>query len=402
MASGIQYLPKSAAVGTVARSDAGNERQSQYQKASRLIGDIYDASLDPATWTTVLEEIAEFVGGPAAMLAFTRPGLAVVESYHQFGIDARSMQLHSETYSKFNPLAAVALVGVGQVVSLPDLVSYEEFCKGRFYQEWAAPQGWIDVASAVLEKSATGCVFLSVVRSRTAGMVDDEMRQRMSLVIPHVRRAALIGKTIDLKRAESSTFAEAFNGLCSGLFLVDGRRHIVHANAAGHVLLKEGSVFRSINGELNAGEVQINRVLRDTFAAADQAGAARSVRSVALPLQASDGERYVAHLLPLRSDAHLPAGAINGAVAALFVRKAVLEAPSAPEVIGQSYKLTPTELRVLLAVVEVGGVPEVAAALGVAESTIKTHISRLYEKTGTGRQADLVKLVAGFSTPLAD
>ena len=56
----------------------------------------------------------------------------------------------------------------------------------------------------------------------------------------------------------------------------------------------------------------------------------------------------------------------------------------------------------LLAIVDVGGVPEVAAALGVAESTVKTHLGRLFEKTGAGRQADLVKLAAGFSTPLAN
>jgi DNA-binding CsgD family transcriptional regulator len=85
----------------------------------------------------------------------------------------------------------------------------------------------------------------------------------------------------------------------------------------------------------------------------------------------------------------------------MFVRKAALESPSASEVIGRTYKLTPTELRVLLGIVEVGGIPEVAAALGVADSTIKTHVGRLFEKTGTSRQADLVKLVAGFSTPLA-
>jgi DNA-binding NarL/FixJ family response regulator len=78
-----------------------------------------------------------------------------------------------------------------------------------------------------------------------------------------------------------------------------------------------------------------------------------------------------------------------------------LETPSPPEVIGRTFKLTPMELRVLIAVVEVGGVPEVATALGVAVTTIKTHVSRLFEKTGACRQADLVKLVAGFSTPLA-
>jgi DNA-binding CsgD family transcriptional regulator len=39
-------------------------------------------------------------------------------------------------------------------------------------------------------------------------------------------------------------------------------------------------------------------------------------------------------------------------------------------------------------------------ALGVADSTVKTHVGRLFEKTGANRQADLVKLVAGYSTPL--
>jgi DNA-binding CsgD family transcriptional regulator len=69
-------------------------------------------------------------------------------------------------------------------------------------------------------------------------------------------------------------------------------------------------------------------------------------------------------------------------------------------VLAKTYHLTPTELRVLLGIVEVGGVPEVSGALGIAETTVKTHLGRLYEKTGASRQADLVKLVAGFRNPL--
>ena len=76
------------------------------------------------------------------------------------------------------------------------------------------------------------------------------------------------------------------------------------------------------------------------------------------------------------------------------------ETRSAPEIIARAYNLTPTELRVLMAIVEVGGVPEVAVALGVAESTVKTHLGNLFVKTGARRQADLVKIVAGFATPL--
>jgi len=54
----------------------------------------------------------------------------------------------------------------------------------------------------------------------------------------------------------------------------------------------------------------------------------------------------------------------------------------------------------MLAIVDVGGAPEVAEALGVAASTVRTHLGRVYAKTGVARQADLVKLVAGFSSSL--
>ena len=80
----------------------------------------------------------------------------------------------------------------------------------------------------------------------------------------------------------------------------------------------------------------------------------------------------------------------------------MLPAASAhPEVLGAAFKLTPAELRVLLAMVALGSVPEVAAALGVADTTIRTHVGRLFEKTGVRRQADLVKLVTGYAAPLA-
>jgi DNA-binding CsgD family transcriptional regulator len=74
--------------------------------------------------------------------------------------------------------------------------------------------------------------------------------------------------------------------------------------------------------------------------------------------------------------------------------------PSPLETVGKIYKLTPTELRVLFAIVQIGGVPEVAEMLGIAVSTAKTHLRRLFAKTGTNRQVDLVKLVAGYASPL--
>jgi DNA-binding CsgD family transcriptional regulator len=55
----------------------------------------------------------------------------------------------------------------------------------------------------------------------------------------------------------------------------------------------------------------------------------------------------------------------------------------------------------LLALFDAGGVSEIAEVLNISEATTKTHLHRLFAKTGTERQADLVKLVAGFAGPLA-
>jgi len=85
----------------------------------------------------------------------------------------------------------------------------------------------------------------------------------------------------------------------------------------------------------------------------------------------------------------------------VFVRKAALDMPSALESIAQAYKLTARELSVLMGIVEVGGIPEVAAVLGLSVATVKTYLRIAFRKTGTSRQADLVKLVAGFASASA-
>jgi DNA-binding CsgD family transcriptional regulator len=119
-------------------------------------------------------------------------------------------------------------------------------------------------------------------------------------------------------------------------------------------------------------------------------------------LVAHNGSRFVAHVLPLASLARHGAGIAFKAVAALFVRKVELDSGSYGASVARAFGLTPAEQRVLLAIVEVGGVPETAETLGVAETTVKTHLYRVFAKTGAGRQADLVKLAAGFSNPLAN
>jgi DNA-binding CsgD family transcriptional regulator len=165
-------------------------------------------------------------------------------------------------------------------------------------------------------------------------------------------------------------------------------------------MLYERSVLRDAGGRLVACEAHAATALSEIIAMAGSGEAAAGTRPIAVPLSTRDSNHYVAHVLPLACGARRRAGACYAAVAALFVQKAVLATPSPPEVIARLYNLTRSELRVLLVIVDVGGVPETARALGVAEATVKTHLHRVFGKTGACRQADLVKLVAGFCSPL--
>jgi DNA-binding CsgD family transcriptional regulator len=251
-----------------------------------------------------------------------------------------------------------------------------------------------------LEKSAISCAGFWVFRRFNEGFADDEMRRRFALVVPHVRRALAIGQVIDLAKIEAAALADSLDTLPAGMFLVDASGRIVHANKSGHVMVAEADVLRAAGGRLAAVDLTANQALLDSFASAADGDAAVGRKGIAMSLNTRGGERYVANVLPLTSGARRKAGISYRAVATIFVHRAALDLPSPPEAIVNEFKLTPRELRVLFAIVEVGGVPEVAQVLGVSAETVKTHLGHLFEKTRTSRQADLVKLVAGFSTPL--
>lgn len=369
-----------------------------------LIADIYDAALDPSRWSAVLVKSAHFVGGSAASVfakdAKSRSGIV----YHTGGdIDPHYTRLYFDKYVKFDPfMSAHVTAEIEQPVCAADIMPFDEFRQTRIYQEWVQPQGWVDCVTAALDKSETGAALFGVFRRDEHGVVDDDTRWRMRQILPHIRRAVLIGRVIERKTAAAATFADTLDGLRAGVFLVDAAGRIVHANASGRALAAEGAVLRVADGRLVPADAHAARALSDIFAAAGHGDAAVGIRGIAVPLTARDGERYAIHVLPLTSGVRRCAGTRYAAVAAVLVRKATIEAPSLAETIARHYGLTPTELRVLLANIQTGGVAETADALGIGEATVKTHLHRVFGKTGAGRQADLVKLVAGFANPLVN
>jgi DNA-binding CsgD family transcriptional regulator len=370
---------------------------------SRLIGEIYDASLNPELWPHVIERSCNFVGGWSGGLFAQDTVKQTGNAYYTWNISEEYIRLYFGTYLAISPfMPTLMFFNVGDVIGNEDLISHEEFRATRFYREWARPQGLVDTVASNVEKSSTSHAVFSIMRHERNGVVDDKMRRQFGLLVPHVRRAVLIGKVIDLHKVEAAAMVDALDGLAAGVLLVNADARVVHANIRGRKMIEEEKdVLKSIGGRLVATDQNADRSLVEVFTAATIGDVALGVRGVAVPLNSNNGERWVAHVLPLTTGARRKAGAAYAAVAAVFVRKAVLDLPSPLETLSKLYSLTPAEMRVLMMIVQVGGVPEVAPVLGISETTVKTHLQHIFAKTGTSRQADLVKLVAGYMSPLA-
>lgn len=371
------------------------------EQVSSLIGAIYDASLDPALWRDVLESIAAFVGAPASALVRHDVRAASGSFYYSWGDDPHYTKLYFEKYLKLNPtLASMQLMGVGEVHSISTVMPFDEFRRTRIYQEWAKPQGYGDATLAVIEKSPAALAHLTTPHRDAESPASEETRQRVRLLTPHLRRAVAIAGIIDLHKVEASMLADAVDTIAAGVFMVKDDGAIVRANDSGRRMLAAGDVVRSIQNRLVPSDVNARPTLHEAIAGAGAGDVALGPRGVAVPLTSSGPDRYVAHVLPLTSGARQRALASYSATATVFVQKVALDRPTPIEAIAQHYRLTPAELRVLMAVVDIGGVPDVAPVLGIAETTVRTHLRHLFEKTGTNRQADLVKIVAGFASPL--
>ena len=372
------------------------------ERMSQLIGDIYDAALDPALWPAVLEGTAGYVGGACAALVAQDTIARQAQFFHMWGLSPEDKDRYITQYIRLNPcnIATMLQTKVGDVESSATVVPMEEFFASRFYHEWCKPLGFCDCIWSFLERSVTAAAAVSVVRHERQGVADEDSRGRMRLVAPHFRRAVAIAKVIDLQKVEAAALADSLDGLASSVILVGAAGRITHANAAAHRLIDGGAVLRSVFGKLVANDPEVNQVLQDLFAAAANGCQDIGAKGIAVPLGLEGGERWIAHVLPLTSGARRRAGVAYSAAAAVFVRKAALDLPHPVEIIASAFKLTPAEMRVLMTIVDIGGVPEVAPVLGISETTVKTHLQSVFEKTGVNRQADLVKLVAGYMSPL--
>ncbi|WP_234680823.1 helix-turn-helix transcriptional regulator [Bradyrhizobium monzae] len=364
---------------------------------SSLVGEIYDAAVDPAQRSAALEQVAGFVGGSAVTILSRDAARLSIEIHQHYGTESRFRELYRDRYVELDPLLDRHLdLPVEQIIGVADVMPYSDFVATSFYREWVEPQGAVDLATVTLEQSNARTTILQVMRGRSRGTVDDSMRERMRLLAPHIQRSRIMGRQIRARSHTVADLAEVLDALSTAICLFDADGRVVHANASCRQMLADGDLLAIVGDRIVARNTQADKIFRRLFDVVADVGTSSVVRRRIELMTSADGQHYLAHAFSLTRQRSLQRDA---AATVMFLQKAAMVPQLATDAIAAAFRLTPSEMRVLLAIVELGGVPDIAAKLGIAETTVKTHLGRLFEKTGAGRQADLVKIAAGFAAP---
>jgi DNA-binding CsgD family transcriptional regulator len=371
---------------------------SEVDGLSEIIGLIYDTVLDETIWPQTLRRICDYTGGSASRIYWRDATNGMGETVYSWGIAPDFLRLYREKYVTLNPTYPASIfIRPGDVFSSRDLVPSEEFQASRFFREWAAPQGFLDAAIFNIQRYEASAAAFTIITDDNYGLVDGDLRLRLKRLAPHLQRSALIRREFGRQEKRIHSLEAALNQVEAGVFILDSVGRVAWTNRSAQSLLSDGDLVRDDAFGLTFSSPNAHRLLREALSGGPgRPDELHRDRPALIKMVDGEGNEWIAYLMQLTPQTHTQAAfeqVGRSARAALFVRRAETVPRSGIEACAILYGLTPSEMRVLQAALDIHTVAEMAAALGVSPNTIKKHLSAIFAKMGVSRRASLIRLV---------
>lgn len=359
--------------------------------APELVERVFDAGFHPELWDPILAELARGHHATVAGLAI-HDGTRFVVEPHLHGVKRRSLALEPrELIGPGNPFQRVAeRIAFGAVVRTELLVPLEEIHRSALYEQWLRPaRAEFGLGLNLSPPGGLGAFML--FRDARSGPFSAEDAAAIRRLQPHLLGAVRVMRRLGSADLGFRLGSEVLERLSVPVFLCGEDGGVRFANGAAAALVATGRL-RIDGGRLAApslDEAQVLGRLIHEAATARRSRFALSGGTLALPRFGECAlELVIAPLSDARGDG-LPSGEL-----ALVIASCVASESAAIAWLRERFALTPAELRVALLTCEGIGLVEVARRLGVSINTARTHLQRVFDKTGTRRQADLVRLIA--------
>jgi DNA-binding CsgD family transcriptional regulator len=215
------------------------------------------------------------------------------------------------------------------------------------------------------------------------GDYDQASIDRLDQLRPHFARAGLVSARLGMEQARATVSAVEAIGLPAAVMTASGR--VLTANV---LMEKMPSVFiATAHGGMALTDQSANPLFQDAITHNQHD---RVVRSI--PVPAKEGQpALVIHLLPLRRAAHEIFSGADILVAATAMSASTI-VPS-PTLLAGLFDLTPSESRLAAALSQGQPLKDAASDLKITVKTGRTYLERIFAKTGTRQQSQLVALL---------
>jgi DNA-binding CsgD family transcriptional regulator len=239
--------------------------------------------------------------------------------------------------------------------------------------------------------------MITMLRSfRQGGFAAEEMAI-LERVLPHVQRAAHLHHKISLMRLRHHAFQAGLDRLSFGVVVVDFGGRIVVINRAAEEMAAAGDGFIVRGGRLAAERPEEAAALARLISEAARTACRRAGEGGgSLRISRRSGSAlYGLLVVPLGERSALPEIPAGPQVLIL-----ITDPEQRPKVLGRRlielFGLTAAEARLAAGLAEGKRLEEIAAERSVRMPTLRTQLRMVLDKTGTTRQADLVRLIAGL------
>jgi DNA-binding CsgD family transcriptional regulator len=365
---------------------------------SDTIGAIYDCALDPQLWPATCRRIADLCESTAG-------GICVHDLRHMqndqlfvYGYPPEFLEKLGNNYAQ-SPMAAADVVSnIGDVSALS--MERSDLLESRFFREVLKPFGLLDIIWFPALRTSGRMASMHASRNEKATHYQQRELSLFKLLAPHVCRTLSISDALDIRTLRSEMLEKTLDGLVTGVFLTARDGRVVYMNAAAEHQIRTGNSIRIVNNRITPTDPAARAALSKAIdeASHDSVDMDMSERSLAIP--DIDGAGYVATLFPFDRGRRRNIFAPFAASVAVFTQNPT-QAPLLPgEAFARLHGLTGAELRVVLALAQGLGAMEAADILGVSEPTVRTHLQRIFSKTGASRQTDLLQLLHSSTPPV--
>jgi DNA-binding CsgD family transcriptional regulator len=355
----------------------------------QLTDRIYECAFVPEQWPRVLGELADVAGARVGFLFVSNEDVHHWTSSTQVGVEAMTPLVKSGWFARSERFARLLAARRSGFLVEEDLYAPGEQTNDPFYRDILYPRGLGWGAGVAFPVPTGDRLTINVERDFARGPVEREAIERLDVLRPHLARSGLMAARLQLERARAAGEALARIGLAAVVLGPKGK--VLAANTLIEAM-SEHVQWRA-DDRLSLKDRRADRSLREAI---ETIGAANGPGVRSFPVRdAENRPAMVAHMVPIR----LSARDIFLRAAALLVLTP-LAAPQAPPVdlVRSLFDLTPAEARVARDLAGGKTVSDIAADGGVSPNTIKAHVRGVLQKTGCGRQVDVIALLGGIAS----